>query len=109
MTREEFAGVVASIGLPAAYYQFEEGTDQAPPFICYFYTGRTDFFADSRNYSHIAEAIVELYTETKDPEAEAMVETALEEAGLTYTTNEAAIESEKLYQVAYTMEVLLNE
>ena len=52
---------------------------------------------------------MELYTETKDPEAEAMVETALEEAGLTYTTNEAAIESEKLYQVAYTMEVLLNE
>ena len=53
MTREEFAGVVASIGLPAAYYQFEEGTDQAPPVIGYFYTGRTDFFADSRNYSHM--------------------------------------------------------
>ena len=108
MTRAQSAAMIEGIGYPAAYYQFDEGTAQEPPFICYYYTGRQDFFADDANYQKIAPLIVELYTDAKDIEAEERVEAALASAGITYTTSEETIESEALYMVAYSTEVLIN-
>lgn len=108
MTRAEVAAMVAGIGPPAAYYQFDEGTAEAPPFITYYYLGRDDVFADDRNYSALANLVVELYTDAKDVDTEQAVETALQAAGMTYTTTETTIDSEKLYMVAYNMEVNLN-
>lgn len=108
MTRKEIATMVAGIGYPAAYYQFKEGTAEPPPFICYYYTGRDDFFADNSNFSKIANLTIELYTDFKDPEAEDAVEAKIEAAGLTYVKTETVIDSEKLYMAAYDMEVLID-
>lgn len=108
MTRKEIATMVAGMGFPAAYYQFKEGTAQPPPFICYYYTGRDDFFADDSNYSKIANLTIELYTDEKDTAAEDTVEAKIELAGLTYEKTETVIDSESLYMAAYTMEVNLN-
>ena len=108
MTYEEIKTMVAGIGLPWAYYEFEEGTAEAPPFICYFFPERDDFYADNQNYSHIETLRVELYTAEKDFDTEATVEAALQGAGMTYTADEDRIDDEQLYMKAYEMEVVIN-
>lgn len=108
MTYQEVASMVKSIGLPFAYYQFPEGTGQAPPFICYFYSESDDIYADEQNYQKKPVLNIELYTSEKDFELEAVVEGILNDNGLTYYREENYINSEKLYQIAYEMEVLIN-
>ena len=48
---------------------------------------------------------VELYTDRKAPEVEAKVEAVLDAAGIFYNKSEVWIQSEKLYEVLYSMEV----
>ena len=50
-----------------------------------------------------------LYTECKDPKAERQVEAVLKEYGFFYEKNETYIESEKMYEVLYETEVLIDE
>ncbi len=108
MTREEIADMIEEIGLPCAYYQFEEDTAQAPPFIVFFYGNNDGFFADNSNYADIEVLNVELYTEVRDFEQEAEVEAILDEYGFTYSKEPAYISDEKMWQIAYEMEVLIN-
>ena len=48
---------------------------------------------------------IELYTDIKDPDAEALVENVLDAAGIFYDKTESYIEEENLYEVLYEMEV----
>ena len=48
---------------------------------------------------------IELYTDEKSPDAEQRVEKVLHQYNIYYTKSEVWIESEKLYEVLYTMEV----
>ena len=108
MTYEQIATMVAEMGYPNAYYQFDHEGAVAPPFICFYYPGIDDVYADDSNYQRIVELIIELYSNTKDFDAEEAVEQKLQERGLTYTKYEEYIEGEKLYKVTYEMEVLIN-
>ena len=63
------------------------------------------FAADGRVYFRISEVRIELYTDRKDPGAEALVETVLDDAGIFYNKSEAWIQSEKLYEVLYSMKL----
>lgn len=108
MTYKEIAKMVEEIGYPYAYYQFDEGTAKAPPFICFYYPQRDDFLADDSNYSQITELVIELYTDNKDFTAEAAVEAALEAAEIVYEKDEAYIDSERMYMITYTTEVTIN-
>ena len=108
MTYKEISQMIASAGLPYAYYQFPDDTPQAPPFICFFYSNSDDVFADDINYQGIAQLNIELYTSVKDFETEAALEEILKNHELTYYKEESHIDSEKLYQIAYEMEVLIN-
>ena len=108
MTRKEVADMVAEIGLPYAYYQFPNDTPQSPPFACYFYGPSDDDFADSENYAKIRVLNIELYTNDKDFELEDIIEGILKEHNLTYYKEENYIDSERMYQIAYEMEVLIN-
>ena len=108
MTYKEIATMVASAGLPYAYYQFPEGTAQKPPFICYFYTTSDDLYADGTNYQSIRVLNVELYTAEKDFEKEAALEKIFNDNGLTYYKEENYIDSESMWQIAYEMEVIIN-
>lgn len=108
MTRKEVAELVAQIGLPYAYYQFPDDTPQSPPFVCYFYGSSDDVFADSENYAKIRVLNIELYTKDKEFELEDIVEGILRENHLSYYKEENYIDSEKMYQIAYEMEVLIN-
>ena len=105
MTLEELAGMLEKTGIPFAYDHFAEGESPDPPFICYLLPGSDNFAADGRVYFRISEVRVELYTDRKNPEAEAEVETVLDNAGIFYNKSEVGIQSERLYEVLYSMEL----
>lgn len=107
MTYKEVANVVKSFGLPFAYYSFPEGTAQATPYVCYFYVDSDDLFADDTNYQPFRILNIELYTDTKDFNLESQIETILKANNLTYHKQEAYINSERMWQIAYEMEVLI--
>lgn len=109
MTHAEIKTMLASVGVPTAYYQFPEDTGQQPPFICFFYNYNNDFLADDTNYQKIEHLIVELYTDNKDFELEAAVEAALSLHGLVYTRDEEYLGSEQMYEVVYEMDVVITE
>ena len=109
MTYQEIAEMVESIGLPFAYYQFDQNTAQPPPFICFYYPASNDVYADASNYQRITELTIELYTDNKDFEHEKAVEDALAASSLTYRKLESYIDEEQMYMVTYEMEVIINE
>lgn len=106
MTIQQINNMIGEIGLPFAYYQFDEGTGQQPPFICWMIDANDDLYADNRNYQRIGVLIIELYTDTKDFALEAQVEAVLSE--FSYTKDSTHLDSERMHETIYTMEVLIN-
>lgn len=109
MTTKEVAAMIAEIGIPYAYYQFPEGTEQATPFACFFYSGDNDFKADNSNYQKIEHLILEVYTDNKDFTLEATVEGVLAKYGMVWSRDEEWIESERMVEVIYEMDVVMTE
>lgn len=109
MTYREVASMVSEIGLPYAYYQFPDGTQQEPPFVCFLYTNSEDFYADNSNFAAIRPLTIELYTDNKDFTLEGTVESVLSSYGLPYRKTETYIESERMYQISYAVEILITE
>lgn len=109
MTFQKINQIIEGIGYPCAYYQFPEGQAPDPPFICYFYDSSNDLYADGMNYQKIERLYIELYTDTKDFEAEATVEKALAGAGFSWAREETPIDSERLYEVIYSLDVIIME
>lgn len=107
MTYQEIAQMIESIGLPFAYYQFPDDTEQAPPFICFLYD-YDDFYADDSNYADKVVLTVELYTDTKDIPLESAVEAVLDANEMTWSKASTYIDSERMWQTSYTMEVFIN-
>ena len=108
MTYQEVAQMVEEIGLPFEYYQFDDKTEQQPPFVVFYYPEIDDLYADDENYQRITVLAIELYTDNKDFLLESTVEGVLKEHHITYTKNEAYIPEEEMYEVAYDMEVIIN-
>lgn len=81
MTQEQVIEMVEEMGLPCAYDHFAEGQSPEPPFLVF------------------------LYPEYKSAELEERVEAVLERHGIFYTKSEVWIESERLFEVLYGMEV----
>ena len=109
MTHTEVATMIASIGLPYAYYEFPDDTEQEPPFVVFYYPQSDDLYADNQNYVGITQLNIELYTDEKDFDLESTVESVLAGSGLTYTTMESRIDTERMWQILYQMEVIINE
>lgn len=107
MTYQGISDMVASIGLPYAYYQFPDDTQQAPPFIAFYFENSDDVYADNSNYQRITELFIEFYSDNKDFFYETLIEDTLTASGLTYTKFEQFLDSEKLHESVYQMEVLI--
>ena len=105
MTYEEITEMVQEIGLPFAYHHFAEGESPNAPFLLFLSPGEHTFGADDLMYISFKKLDIELYTDEKSPEAEQRVEEILTQHGIFYTKNEIFIESERLYEVLYEMEV----
>ena len=108
MTREQVYQMVNSIGLPCAYYEFPDGTAQAPPFVVWFFATDTDVKADNSNYCDKEILSIELYTRSRDFEQEQAVEAVLKANGFCYAKEPSFIESERIWQIAYESEVIIN-
>ena len=106
MTYFKIITMMEEMRLPFAYDHFAEGESPDPPFLVFLFPRSDNFSADGIVYQKIDALHVELYTDKKDPEAEAQVEAVLTVHGLFYEKSEVWIESEKLYEVLYQMEVL---
>ena len=107
MTYKEVAAMIAETNIANAYYQFDEGTGQQPPFICFFYDYSDDMLADNSNYQKIEHLIIELYTEQKDFSLMSTLEAVLGSHDLVYTRSSEYIDSEKMQLEVYEMDVLI--
>ena len=105
MSYEEIAEMMQEIGLPFAYHHFAEGESPKPPFLLFLSSGENTFGADNLMYFSFKRLNIELYTDVKSPEIERQVEEVLTQHRIYYTKTETWIESERLYEVLYEMEV----
>lgn len=105
MTRLQIAEMVQGFGLPSTYYAYPN--DQAPalPYVIYYYPDRDDVMADNMNYVKVATLRIELYTETKDFTTEETIENSLP---FPYSKDVEYLDCEKMYQITYESEVIIN-
>lgn len=106
MTRKEVADIIASAKFPWRYSHFSQ--TPAPPYVVYYFPSENDVHADDSNYVNRRQLFVELYTQRKDEAAEAVMEAALKEGGLTWYKQTDFLNDEKLFQTTYEMEVIIN-
>lgn len=107
MTYQEINTFVEGLGFDCAYYQFDD-TKQGPPFICWFLPDINDVYADNINFQRIVRLVIEFYTDQKDFVNEQTIETALTQGGFSYTKTETYLDSERMHETVYEMEVLIN-
>lgn len=108
MQYAKLTNILANIGLPLAYREFKDQTQKVLPYIVYYYDGSDDVYADNINYQEITVLRIELYTKDKDFATERMVEAALMNAGIAYSKDEVFIEDQKMYEIIYESEVVIN-
>ena len=109
MTYQEVATMISGLNIPFAYYQFPENTEQACPFICFFFENSNDLAADNTNYQRIRTLSIELYTDNKDFALEESVESLLNSNGLVYTREETYLDSERMYMVTFTTDIVVTD
>lgn len=95
--------ILKSTDLEVAYHHFNNPPPL--PYIVYLQTGSDNFGADNRVYQKINDYQIELYSDYKDPETEQVLEDTLDNNGIFYDKFEDYIESEKLYMVAYQIQI----
>lgn len=105
MSYEEINEMMQEMGLPFAYHHFAEGERPKLPFLIFLSPGENTFSADNSMYYSFKQLDIELYTDEKAPETEERVEEILKQHHIFYNKTEVWIESEKLYEVLYEMEV----
>lgn len=106
MTHAEIMSILSETKLPFAYDHFAEGESPDPPFLVFLFPSSNNFGADGRVYQKVDRLRIELYTDTKAPNVEAVVESVLDTHGFFYDKDEIWIAEERLYEVYYEMEVL---
>lgn len=109
MTQAELSQALKSLGLPVAYGEFISTPKKPvppPPFITYQFSYSSDLIADNHNYVDIENFQIELYTVKKDPAIEKMVQDKLKELKLPYSKVEERLESEKLLQIIYEIQLV---
>ena len=106
MTLTEVANMVASFGFSWRYSHFSQ--TPATPFVVYYYPNNNDVYADMSNYVDKRALHIELFTKSKDPEAEATIEAVLKAKGLTWYKQTDFLNDELIFQTTYEMEVIIN-
>ena len=105
---DKIVSIINEMNIPFAYDHFSEGESPDPPFICYLLPGSDNFSADGLVYHKMQTVHIELYTDRKNPDTEAAVETVLDNNRIFYNKSEVWIPSEKLYEVIYSFEMEVN-
>lgn len=92
------------LGWPVKYRHWK--TEPSYPCLVYLFTNDSDFMADNQNYLDIRNYDIELYTTEKDFDAEAKLEQFLKENSFKFSKTESYIESEELYVVTYSTQLI---
>lgn len=108
MTYESIKELLDEIGLPYTYHHWDTESVPELPWIVFDYPAQNDFLADDSIYQKITALQIDLYTDRKDLQTEAMVEQVLEQNGIVYTKEETYIASEKMYEITYETELIFN-
>lgn len=111
MTIKEIATMVASFSLPYAYHHFDEEQQRTlkPPYVRWYFNGIDDLYADNINFQRVQELRIELYTDFKDFEREAVIEGVLAENGWAYDKIDSYLDSEKVYVTTYAGDIIIEE
>jgi hypothetical protein len=104
MTQAELFQALKAIGYPVAYSHFDDPPQ--PPYIVHLFAYSSDLMADNQNYVEVSNFQIELYTSKKDLTAERKVQDKLKELQLPYAKTETWIDSEKLFQVIYEIQLI---
>ena len=91
--------LLKTTNLPVAYHHFT--SPPSSPYVVYLFAYNTNFGADNKVYSGAKNFQVELYTKTKDPTSEALIEGLFDAHEIYWDKTETYIDSEGLYQVLY--------
>ena len=103
MNITQLATELNKIGLPLSYNHFTD--PPVPPYLVYLFSYSNDLIADNANYEEIGVYQIELYTNKKDVVSEKKVEDKLKGLEIPYTKFEIWIDSEKLYQIVYEINI----
>lgn len=109
MNLVELKRILESVNIPVTYSHWTatpETPVPPPPYICYLVDGNENFKADNKVYHKITDANIELYTIRKDQALEAILEQALDDHEIPYDSDEAFIDSEKLFQKIYEVRLI---
>lgn len=100
----ELIKILNTLGYPIAFSHFKER--QNLPYITYTTPSNDDLMADNINYHKITNVDIEVYTKKKDLLIEEQIESLLITNELPYTTYQAAIEDEDVFQKVYEITLL---
>lgn len=111
-TREELAAIIEEFeqesGLTSAYYEFDNKEAQEPPFFVWFLSVNTDVHADDQNYVDKEVFNLELYTSYRDFELEKTFDGLMTAKGFSYDKQAAFVQAERIWQISYESEVIIN-
>ena len=105
MTEETVTQMIEEMDLPFAYHHFAEGEEPSLPYLIYLYPESIEFSADGKVYAKGMVLRIELYSGIRDISAERRIEAVLYAYEMFYHKQEVFIESERLYEIMYEMEV----
>lgn len=105
MTEETITRMISEMDLPYAYHHFAEGEAPELPYLIYLYPESIEFSADGKVYAKGTVLQIELYSEIRDIPLERRIEQVLDAYEMFYHKEELFIDSERLYEVMYEMEV----
>lgn len=113
MTRQEVNNMMSEIATQAGlngytYREYRENSAPALPYAIFYYPLSNNEGADNTTWAKIEALNIELYTEEKEFNIENIIETVLTEHGFFYDKSEQYIDSEKMYEVLYEMEVTID-
>lgn len=104
MNLKQFKTEMETLGYSINYLMFTNPPQL--PYLVYYVAENNYQYSDNKNYSLFLGVNLELYDKNKNIEAENKIENKFNELGLTFSKDEVYIESEKLYQVIYYVELI---
>lgn len=105
MKYEEVKQMLSELGLPFAYWNFDEEDVPAAPYIIFSMPESDNMAADGRVYQKVNKLYIELYVSEKSPRIEAALEELLDAHELFYNRQEYYIEKDKMFEELYSLEV----
>ena len=108
MKFNEISTMLGQTGLKKTYYSWPEKEAPPLPYLVWYLPSSDNFVADDKVFQRIDALNVELYTKTKDFATEIAVEAVLDANNLVWSKTEAYLDDEKMYEVLYEMEIIID-